>query len=230
MVFSYWQTYQGTDIFRDESRKAYSYKTSYVSLDADGTPRAYHPDNTGLDDLANAGYPHKGWRGVLVTDPADPARPLVREGGPYAGYFISKTSLHDPDREETDPLKYVDSETIPYIVLPGAFYAQAGTGYVGNLALARRSDGAMETAAIIADIGPPKAPLGEMSLRLATALGGTSPNPRTGKGAPKGEFEYIVFPRAGKAFRTWPRSAAEISEAARALLDEAGGWPVHYVG
>ena len=30
---------------------------SGMTIDADGAPNAYHPDNTGLDDLANAGTP-----------------------------------------------------------------------------------------------------------------------------------------------------------------------------
>jgi hypothetical protein len=31
---------------------------SKMSIDADGAPNAYHPDNIGLDDLKNAGYPN----------------------------------------------------------------------------------------------------------------------------------------------------------------------------
>jgi len=32
-----------------------------MSIDADGAPNAYHPDNIGLDDLKNAGYPNTSW-------------------------------------------------------------------------------------------------------------------------------------------------------------------------
>ena len=34
-----------------------------MTIDADGAPNAYHPDNTGLDDLANAGTPGR-WEGL----------------------------------------------------------------------------------------------------------------------------------------------------------------------
>lgn len=53
-----WLSYEGVDVFQVGSAAAYTYKTAYVSLDADGSPRAYHPDNTGLDHLLNAGYPN----------------------------------------------------------------------------------------------------------------------------------------------------------------------------
>ena len=36
---------------------------SGMTIDADGAPNAYHPDNTGLDDLANAGAPGR-WEGL----------------------------------------------------------------------------------------------------------------------------------------------------------------------
>src|ERR671932_1212603 len=60
--------------------------TRHVALDADGSPRAYHPNDTGLDALANAGYPHKGWKSVLVVDPNDHSRPYVQPNGPTKGY------------------------------------------------------------------------------------------------------------------------------------------------
>ena len=124
--------YQGTQIFRIGSSSAYTYKTSHVTLDADGCPRAYHPNDTGLDALANAGFPHGGWRNVLVVDPHDHNRPFVQPSGPTAGFFVSKTSLVDPNLAETDPNKYVDAETVPYIVFPGAFHDLSGTGTWGD--------------------------------------------------------------------------------------------------
>jgi hypothetical protein len=219
-----WFDYEGIAINR-LGAAAYTYRTSHVALDADGSPRAYGPGNIGLDANRNAGYPNKGWRSVLVVDPADPSRPYVQPAGPHAGYFVSKTSLKSKTLPETDPACYVDAETIPYIVFPGAFYAIAGTGRYGDLAMARAVGTTFESAAIVADGGPTKAPLGEISLALAHALGGRAdPNPRTGAGAPRGLFEYVVFP--GSASNpAWPRSLAGIDAAARNLLAAAGGWP-----
>jgi len=224
MTTTPWFAYEGTDLFRINGSTAYTYKTSHVSLDADGSPRAYHPQDTGLDYLANAGYPHKGWKSVLVVDPAHPDQPYIQPGGPHQGYFVAKTSLADPALPATDPRKYVDSETIPYIVFPGAFYAISGTGGYGDLVFARKLGTALESAAIVADGGPAKAPLGEMSLRLAIALGGHNPNPRNGHGAPGGTFQYLVFPRSRSA-PPWRRSLTDIEASVAALLAAIGGWP-----
>ena len=48
---------------------------SGMTIDADGAPNAYHPDNIGLDDLKNAGYPNTSWwKNILVPDPQNPNR------------------------------------------------------------------------------------------------------------------------------------------------------------
>lgn len=218
-----WINYEGVTIHKFTGG-AYSYRTDRVSLDADGSPRAYHPDDTGIDANANAGFPHRGWRSVLAVDPTNSDHPYVQPDGPFADYFVSKTSLRDHHAADTDPAAYVDSERIPYIVFPGAFYAIKGTGRYGDLAMVREAGGGRETAAIVADGGPTKAPLGEMSLALATALGGTNPNPRNGRGAPRGTFEYVVFPGSASA-PAWPRSVEDIDRHARGLLADLGGWP-----
>lgn len=219
-----WIKYEGVDVRRVGNGGAYTYQTSHVSLDADGSPRAYHPQDKGIDANANAGYPHKGWKSVLAVDPHDPSKPYIQSAGIYAGYFVSKTSLRSKTAPDIDPNAYVNSETIPYIVFPGAFYAIKGTGHYGDVVMARTVDGRHESCAIVADGGPTKAPLGEISLALAVALGGKNPNPRNGAGAPSGTFEYVVFP--GSALhQAWPRTFAEIDAQARQLLANLGGWP-----
>ena len=42
--------------------RAFFYESG-MTIDADGAPNAYHPDNLGLDDLANAGTPGS-WEGL----------------------------------------------------------------------------------------------------------------------------------------------------------------------
>lgn len=221
-----WIDYEGVAVRHIGDHGAYIYRTSHVALDADGSPRAYHPNNEGIDDNRNAGYPNKGWKSVLVVDPNDPSEPHVqRDGAPFPGYFVSKTSLRSHTTADIDPAAYVNSEAIPYIVFPGAFYAIKGTGRYGDLAMVRAIGTNHETCAIVADGGPTKAPLGEMSLALATALGGDQhPNPRNGRGAPRGTFEYIIFPGSA-AQPAWPRTLADIDARARALLADLGGWP-----
>ena len=224
MTFGKWFSYEGVELFQHPTGP-YSYVTRHMALDADGSPRAYHPDGkSGLDALANAGYPNKGWKSVLAVDPAHPDKPYVQPSGPNAGFFVSKTSLHDLHAAATDASAYVNSEKVPYLVFPGNFYAVRGTGGYGDLAMARNLDNGCETFAIVADGGPSKAPLGEVSLKLASALGGQNPNPRNGAGIPKGRFQYLIFPKS-RFNPAWPRGTGEMDAAARALLAAVGGWP-----
>jgi hypothetical protein len=204
---------------------AYTYVTSDVEIDADGAPNAYHPNDTGLDALANAGFPHGGWPSVLVTDPENTGRPFVQRTGPFAGFFVSKTSLEDPNAPTTEPRRYVDATAFPYIVFPGAFEQLEGMGVLGDMVLAKHIQSGLTSSALVADIGPTDAPLGEISIRLAANLGGTDPNPRTSTGAPRGNIRYVVFPRS-HANPQWPMSLDDLNRRVDDLLAAAGGWPV----
>jgi hypothetical protein len=90
--------------------------------------------------------------------------------------------------------------------------------------MVRALAGGQESVAIVADGGPTKAPLGEISLRLAAALGGHNPNPRTGAGAPHGPLQYVVFP-GSRQNPPWPRSVEDIHQQGINLLTGIGGWP-----
>src|SRR5438046_10356513 len=88
---------------------------SGAAVDADGAngqnanPFAYREDDTGLDALANAGYPNKSWRDVLV---ADPQTGKPKDDG--NGNWYSKTTYEWKGRPvET---RYVDSTAGPYVV------------------------------------------------------------------------------------------------------------------
>jgi hypothetical protein len=188
MAMKLWQDNEGVAIYR-VGNGAYTYETSYVSLDADGSPRAYHPQNKGVDANANAGHPNKGWRSLLAVHPQDPDKPYVQKDGPFAGYFGCKTSLRNRAIPETDGRAYVNSEEIPHLVFPGAFYSIKGTGRFGDIGMARAIGTAFETEVIVAEGGPTKAPLGEMSLARAVALGGANlrhPTPGPERALPRG--------------------------------------------
>ena len=91
-----WRTYGGTALLSHPTVPAYVFASRQMAVDADGAPNAYHPDDIGLDLLANAGYPNSSWWGsVLVADPSDPRRAYTQPSGEFAGYFVSKTSLQD---------------------------------------------------------------------------------------------------------------------------------------
>lgn len=224
--FEAWQDYKGTALLRHRSADAYLFVTEHMAIDADGAPNAYHPDNSGLDFNANAGFPNQSWwPSVLVPDPADPGRPFVQPAGPFAGFFVSKTALADSSLAATDPARYVDATQVPYLVFPGAFAKLSGTGRLGDFGIALHPQSGKQTAFIVADIGPSQAELGEVSMALAEALGGSDVNPRSGGGRPPGEVAYVVFrfSSAAAAKDRWRLPAGEIERRGAELLESIGG-------
>jgi hypothetical protein len=232
--FDSWRTYRNAELRRTADGHAYFWITSRTAIDADGAPTAYHPDDVGdpcgasgagLDCPANAGYPTKTWwPSVLAKDPANPTKAFVQPSGPGKGFFVSKTALFDSgNANERDPNRYVDASTISYVVFPGPFFELSGTGLKGDLGVAYHLVTKRMTAFVVGDIGPAE-PLGESSIALFRALGGSNPNPRTGAGVASGKMLYIVFPRSvNDRPRAWPMTQAEIDQAAKPLLDALGG-------
>lgn len=229
-----WMPYAGTQLYRDGGTGPYWFVTDHKSVDADGAPNAYHPDDVGkpcgasgrgLDCPANAGYPDASWwPDVLVPDPADPTRAYVQPSGTFEGYFVSKTALQDGSREEHDAAKYVDATRIPYLVFPGNFYRLRGTGRLGDVGVAVHVDSGLTSPFIVADIGPSSAALGEASIALFENLGGADVNPRNGVGLPRGEILYVVFPyQRVDERRPWPASPRDIAATTEALTIELGG-------
>ncbi len=97
-----------------------------------------------------------------------------------------------------------------------------GTGLVGDLGFAINLSTGEEAPFVVADIGPPNAPLGEVSISLAERLGGKNVNARTAAGAPRGEMLYVVFPYSSRT-HTWPLAVDEIKDRTARLLRNAGG-------
>ena len=219
-----WITYKDVAVSRLPDGSAYLYQTNNTAIDADGAPNAYNPGNTGLDFNANAGLPDN-WRNVLAADPHDPQQPFVQTEGNFAGNYVAKTSLQNPNGIANDPKTYVDASAIPYLVFPGNFDRISGTGRMGDLGFAVNRGTGRSSSFIVADIGKAGDGLGEMSIALAQALSGNSrANPRTGAGAPLGDTLYIVFPFSSRDHPPqWPLSPEAIDHNARALLAAAGG-------
>lgn len=188
---------------------------SGMTIDADGAPNAYHPKNTGLDDLASAGYPNTSWwPSVLVPDPENPKRAYEQKSGEFTGYFVAMTSLQDGNiKAKTDPSRYVDARKIPYIVLPGNHSAGAK---LGDFAVVYNRSSGRVANAIYADVGPSDE-IGEGSIALAEALGIPS-SPRTG-GVAK-DVMYVVFPGSGN---DKPRSLEDINTEATKHFKNWGG-------
>jgi hypothetical protein len=180
-----WRDYRGTRLMQFPGSDSYFHATSKMAIDADGAPNAYHPQDKGLDAIGNAEYPNGNWRSILVLDPNNPAQPFRQPDGPFGGYFLAGTSLQDKTKALTDPARYLDARTVPYIVFPGSFYAIKGTGDYGDIVAAFHLTNRKSTSAIVGDGGPPNDDLGEISIGLAEALGGSNVNPRNGAGARK---------------------------------------------
>jgi hypothetical protein len=187
---------------------------SGLMIDADGAYHAYHPaGQPGLDYLGNAGHPGNWW--ALVTDNGEPSGdPLVQTGDdPAPGFYISTTTLEDPNCDRKDPRRYVNAETINFIVLPG----RLGLGAkLADFAVVLRPATGACAYAVYADVGPANK-IGEGSIALADALGVPS-SPKTG-GTAHG-IVYIVFPGSKTG---WPLSQSEIDQQAAQLFSNWGG-------
>lgn len=224
--FSPAETFRGTRIFRQADNLAYAYETSHKAIDADGAPNAYNPDDTGLDALANAGYPHTNWwKDVLVPDPAHPSRAFIQPSGQFEGYFVSMTSLRNPNGDQFDPSTYVDATRFPYVVIPTGFSSLPHVAKPGDVGFATHLASGMTTTFIVGDSGGGSAAkLGEGSIALFVALGGQNPNPRNGSGVPSGKIQYIIFPGSRKAGAgIWPRSNQDIHDQAMELISNTPG-------
>jgi hypothetical protein len=180
---------------------------SGMTIDADGAPNAYHPDNTGLDDLANAGAPGR-WEGLAKDPDGEPY--IQGPDDPFPGYYVSATALADHSKAVKDPARYVDASKIPFIVLPGGMARQIGAR-PGDFAVVFNQRNGKSSFAIFGDVGPIDR-IGEGSVALAENLGIRS-NARNG-GA-RGGILYLVFPGSGNGR---PRTLDEIDTEGRKLL------------
>lgn len=182
---------------------------SGMSIDADGAPNAYHPDDTGLDELANAGSPTH-WNGIITDREGNPL--IQEESDPFPGYYISCTSLADETKEFTDPTRYVDATKIPYVALPEDVADRGGTR-LGDFVFVMNLRNGESSFAIYADIGT----LGEGSVALADALGIWSDARRGGQ---SDGILYVLFPGSGNL---QPRTIGEIQSEGEKLLSHWGG-------
>jgi Fungal chitosanase of glycosyl hydrolase group 75 len=195
--------------------------TSRLQVDADGSPKAYHPPThrhrsgspPGLDRLANAGSPGN-WFGIVTNRSGEP----VVQGhiDPAPGFYVSQTALVYRERpRRADPRRYVDATKIPYIVLSPQVRQSTGAR-LGDLAFVWNRRNGKAAHAIFADIGPANE-IGEGSIVLARALGIPS-DPKAG--GQTGDVVSLVFPRSGNQNG---RQKAEIVVEARAALRAWGG-------
>jgi hypothetical protein len=197
-------------IWRLPGSTAFFYESG-MTIDADGAPNAYHPDNTGLDDLANAGSPGN-WPGLAKDGDGQPF--VQGPNDPFPGYFVSETALTDRTKAVNDPARYVDASRIPFIVLPGGMARQIGAR-PGDFAVVFNRRNGQKSSAIFGDVGPSDR-IGEGSVALAENLGIRS-DARNG-GTRRGVL-FLVFPGSGNGR---PRPVEEINAESEKLLNAWG--------
>ena len=203
-------TIGGVSTYKVQGKSGLAFKSG-MSVDADGSPRAYHPRNTGLDALGNAGKPGNWWG--IATDSR--GTPYVQgPNDPAPGHYVTTTALVDGRYKANDPRRYVDSEKVPFIAIPPQLKDQGVK--LGDLVAVRNERTGKTVFAVVADIGP-RDHQGEGSIKLAKELG-INPNPRNG-GIGSG-VSYVVFPGSKK---TWPLSHEQIQAEGAKLYAAYGG-------
>ncbi len=169
--------------------------TGEMTLDADGCPRAYGPEGCSpapLDYLANAGYPGNWW-GIVTVD----GEPFEQEKGalekwPYPGLYVSTTAYLVPGYGSTDCRRYVDSELVPFSVVPGNVRMSIPPKFLGCRARITDKTHHKHLDCVIADVGPSNH-LGEASLYAAKFFGVNS-NPKNGGSSDRKRWLYECWP------------------------------------
>ncbi len=194
---------EGFDCTITEDDDGRIYFKADADIDADGAngqnggPAAYKSDNSGTELLANGGMwisagrviCAKSWARDIVILDAD-NEPKIFPGNIIA----SKTWYRIPGKSRNDLAAYIDSETVPYIVVPPLIIQQ--TEGVVRGCKARITWHGKTVECVVADKGPSEK-IGEISIAAARAVD-LPCNPRNG-----GTDEPEVF------YELWPGVAAE---------------------
>lgn len=166
-----------------------------MAIDADGAngqssapvyaPHGYTPEP--LDYLANAGGP-ENWYGVVTLH----GQPV--EQGPHdpaPGAYISATSYKAPGANATDPRAYLDANSVPFIVVPSHWRAEAEGIVLGCKAVVEDTRTGKTLTAMVGDFGP-RNKTGEASIAVARFFG-VPTSPKNG-GTESPHFKYTFFP------------------------------------
>ena len=207
----------GVDVYKTAPFHAVLFEGG-LQVDADGSPIAYHPrpgSSKGLDNIRNAGSPGEWW-GIVTDNGSESGTPVIQQASdPAPGFYVSSTSLEDPNYGRTDPRRYVNASTVPFFVLPVGNYFG---GSVGDIAAIVNFSNGKVAYAIAADTGP-KNKLGEGSVALAKALG---VNPSARSGGTGSGIGYCMFPGSGNQR---PQSVQKINAIGKELFADFGGIP-----
>lgn len=192
----------GTTITQDLDGRVHW--TSKAAIDVDGAngqngkPWAYNLNGKGLDLLANAGWPKKSWRNVLIDDGA--GHPQTDE----RGNCYSSTTYRWSNR----PLatRYVDATTVAYIVVSPIIRVGAKGIVIGSTG--RLTWRGVSIPAVVADVSG-RDSIGEASMAAIEQL-------LRKKGSfSEVQIQRMISPRTGGitgvTFEFWPGQAAKLN-------------------
>lgn len=236
-------------IFRDADSRAIAF-ASQMQVNTDGAPDSYHPDDIGITHICNGVSvgPTCAWKAsclpefrqakaehfrgqtkicffAMATD-ANGLPILQGDADPMPGYFVSTTALHQPGENVRTPQAQLDSNAVPFAVIPGTWQATGKPGpKLGDFGVAYRRSNGKTALFVVGDIGP-RNKLGEGSVALHKALGNDPFMQRFGvrrarKGIGSRDVVYVMFP--GTAQSGQKLSEASIDQFAGAQLQAFGG-------
>jgi hypothetical protein len=213
---------ESVDVWQSPGSEA-AYFLSKLEVDADGAPRAYHPQDRAPPANAAKAF---DWLANLASADRHGTQGQGGAVGPAAGFIISATSLVDVRYPANDTRRYVDASTIPYVVLPQATFPLPAVMALkgGCVVCVVDTHTGGYSGAIFADVGRA---VGEGSIRLAQRLGLTPfsahrwPKVVGFDGADNNRrFLYLVFPHTTVPP---PWSVDDIQNMADTLFAQWGG-------
>jgi Fungal chitosanase of glycosyl hydrolase group 75 len=205
-----------------------------MQVNADGAPDSYHPDDVGITHICNGvsvgqsctwkpkclfdfrqakaehfNGPTKICFFAMATDAL--GVPIIQgEADPKPGYFVSTTALKQAGEDIRTPQAQLDSNTVPFAVVPGTWQRSGKPGpKLGDFGVAYRRSNGKAVFFVIGDTGP-RNKLGEGSVALHLALGNDPFVMRSGvrradRGIGGKDVAYLMFPNSaqvGKKFNT----------------------------
>lgn len=170
-----------------------------MAIDGDGAngqssapvyaPKGYTPEP--LDYLANAGGPGD-WYGIVTHSGAQNGTPVVQEfGDPAPLAYVSATSYKFSGKDRKDPRAYLDSNAVPFIVVPSHWRNEVEGIVLGCRATIHDKHSCKILEAIVGDFGP-RNKTGEASIACAKFFGVPS-SPKNG-GTEEKRFTYVFYP------------------------------------
>lgn len=158
----------------------------------------------------------------VATEPATD-KPCIISEGPYAGYFVSTTSLNNPGvTGDCNPERYLDSLDVPFVIYPGdREFTTRGMGLRDIVAIYKPETDKL-VFAIVGDRGP-RWGLGEGSVAVSKQLRGIETNPETRRQTYAYGAKGVTTLVLTDTRMSGPFSAEAIEAAGRDALREWGG-------